>query len=113
MSLKHFLVSNRYRRKRPKVDASIFDSALSHTRRSEASEKKKNILASTSERFRLWTSLEASPVSFKFSCLKNRLKFIHPRCRKGQLYSFEFDLFSRGVFTAHNFKKSSNSNLRY
>ena len=32
---------NRYRRKRPKVDASIFDSALSHTRRSEASEKKR------------------------------------------------------------------------
>ena len=31
---------NRYRRKRPKVDARIFDSALSHTRRSEASEKK-------------------------------------------------------------------------
>ena len=30
---------NRYRRKRPKVDASIFDSALSHTRRSDASEK--------------------------------------------------------------------------
>ena len=34
---------NRYRRKRPKVDASIFDSALSHTRRSDASEKKKKI----------------------------------------------------------------------
>ena len=32
---------NRYRRKRPKVDASIFDSALSHTRRSDASEKMK------------------------------------------------------------------------
>ena len=32
---------NRYRRKRPKVDASIFDSALSHTRRSAASEKKR------------------------------------------------------------------------
>ena len=32
---------NRYRRKRPKVDASIFDSALSHTRRSDASEKKR------------------------------------------------------------------------
>ena len=34
---------NRYRRKRPKVDASIFDSALSHTRRSDASQKKKEI----------------------------------------------------------------------
>ena len=32
---------NRYRRKRPKVDASIFDSALSHTRRSDASDKKR------------------------------------------------------------------------
>ena len=32
---------NRYRRKRPKVDASIFDSALSHTRRSDASEKER------------------------------------------------------------------------
>ena len=32
---------NRDRRKRPKVDAGIFDSALSHTRRSDASEKKK------------------------------------------------------------------------
>ena len=31
---------NRYKRKRPKVDASIFDSALSHTRRSDASEKR-------------------------------------------------------------------------
>ena len=30
---------NRYKRKRPKVDASIFNSALSHTRRSDASEK--------------------------------------------------------------------------
>ena len=34
------LYFNRYRRKRPKVDASIFDSALSQTRRSDASEKK-------------------------------------------------------------------------
>ena len=32
------------RRKRPKVDASIFDSALSHTRRTDASEKKKKIV---------------------------------------------------------------------
>ena len=34
---------NRYRRKRPKVDASFFDSALSHTRRSDASKKEKKI----------------------------------------------------------------------
>ena len=32
---------NRNWRKRPKVDASFFDSALSHTRRSDASEKKR------------------------------------------------------------------------
>ena len=31
---------NRYRRKGPTVDASIFDSALSHTRRSDASKKR-------------------------------------------------------------------------
>ena len=31
---------NRYRQKRPKLDASIFDPALSHTRRSDVSEKK-------------------------------------------------------------------------
>ena len=34
---------NRYRRKRSKVDASIFDSVLSHTRRSDTSEKKTKI----------------------------------------------------------------------
>ena len=59
---------NRYRRKRSKVDASIFDSALSHTRRSDASEKKReenNV--STFGRFRLWTSFESSPVSVKDS----------------------------------------------
>ena len=36
---------NRYRRKRPKVDASIFDSALSHIRRSDASKKKEKKIA--------------------------------------------------------------------
>ena len=54
---------NRYRRKRPKVDASIFDSALSHTRRSDASEKREEKSVSTFGRFRLWTSFESSPVS--------------------------------------------------
>ena len=34
---------NRYRRKHSKGNASIFDSALSHTRRSNASEKEKKI----------------------------------------------------------------------
>ena len=32
---------NRYKRKRPKVDASIFDSALSHTCRSDAAKKRR------------------------------------------------------------------------
>ena len=56
---------NRDRRKSPKVDASIFDSALSHTRRSDASEKKEGNSVSTFGRFRQWTSLESSPVSVK------------------------------------------------
>ena len=42
---------NRYRRKRPKVDATIFASVLSHTRRSDASEKKKKIARSLLEVF--------------------------------------------------------------
>ena len=58
---------NRYRRKRPKVDASIFDSALSHTRRSDASEKREEDSVSTFGRFRLWTSFGSSPVSVKAS----------------------------------------------
>ena len=51
---------NRYRRKSPKVEASIFDSALSHTRRSDASKKRRKILASTFGRFRVGTSFEFS-----------------------------------------------------
>ena len=50
-------------RKRSKVDASIFDSALSHTRRSDASEKREENSVSTFGRFRLSTSFESSPVS--------------------------------------------------
>ena len=45
------------------MDASIFDSALSHTRRSDASEKREEISVSNFGRFRLWTSFEFSPVS--------------------------------------------------
>ena len=45
------------------MDASIFDSALSHTRRSDASEKREENSVSTFGRFRLWTSFESSPVS--------------------------------------------------
>ena len=44
------------------MDASIFDSALSHSRRSE---KREENSVSTFECFRLWTSLESSPVSVK------------------------------------------------
>ena len=54
---------NRYRRKRPKVDESIFDSPLSRTRRSDASEKREENSVSTFRRFGLWTSFESSPVS--------------------------------------------------
>ena len=65
--LKEFLIEifvlNRYRRKRPKVDASIFDAALSYTGRSDASEKREKNSVSTFGRFRLWTSFESSPVS--------------------------------------------------
>ena len=45
------------------MDASIFDSVLSHTRRSDALEKKEENSVSTFGRFRLWTSLESPPVS--------------------------------------------------
>ena len=54
---------NRNRRKRPKVDASIFDSLLSHTRRSDLSEKREENSVSTYGRNRLWTSFESSPAS--------------------------------------------------
>ena len=57
-------------RKRPKVDASISDSALSQTRRSDASEKRRKILASTFGRFRLWISFDSWPESFKISLSK-------------------------------------------
>ena len=48
---------NRYRRKSPKVNASIFDSALSYTR--------------------LWTSFESSPVSVKIIQINTKIVFIH------------------------------------
>ena len=60
--LNEFVLFNRYRRKRPKVDASIFDSALSHTRRSDASEKREENSVSTFGRFRLWTSFKSLSV---------------------------------------------------
>ena len=45
------------------MNGSIFDSALSHTRRSDASEKREEISVSTFERFRLSSSFESPPVS--------------------------------------------------
>ena len=54
---------NRYRRKRSEVVASIFDLALSQSRRSNASEKKEENSVSIFGQFRLWTSFESSPVS--------------------------------------------------
>ena len=60
---------NRYRRKLPKVNASIFDPALSHTRRSDVSEKREENSVSTFGRFNLWTSFESSPLSVN---LKNK-----------------------------------------
>ena len=47
------------------MDASIFDSALSHTRRSDVSEKREENSVSTFGHFRPWTSFESSPVSVK------------------------------------------------
>ena len=68
---RHFITFgiNRYRRKLPKVDASIFDSALSHTRRSGASEKREENSVSTFGQIRLWTSFEASAVLVKIPLL--------------------------------------------
>ena len=48
------------------MDAGIFDSALSHTRRSGASEKREeNSVVALRSLFRLGTSFESSPVSVK------------------------------------------------
>ena len=67
-------IFNRYRRKRPKVDAGIFDSALSHTRRSDTSEKRDENSVSTFGRFRLCTTFASSPVSVNNKFIF-RLKF--------------------------------------
>ena len=55
------------------MGASIFDSVLSHTRRSDASEKREENSVSTFGRFRLWTSFESSPVSVKRRKNKNQI----------------------------------------
>ena len=64
---------NRYRRKRSKLDASILDAALSHTRRSDASEKREENSVSTFGRFRQWTSFESSPESVNILLLSDTL----------------------------------------
>ena len=83
---KFFQNFNPYRWKRPKVDARIFDSALSHTRRSKAREKKEENSVFTFGRFCLWTSFESSPVSvntwfFRHFSLKNWQNFQTLRLR--------------------------------
>ena len=60
-----------------------FDWALSHTRRSDAAEKKKKILASTFGQIRLWTSFESSPVSV------NRYRTVCPS-RAMRILALEF-----------------------
>ena len=69
MNIINNLLIKGYRRKRPKVDASVFDSTLSHTRRSDASEKREENSVSTFGRFCLWTSFESSPVSVNLGYL--------------------------------------------
>ena len=87
-----FKTVNRYRRKRPKVDASIFDSALSHTCRSEASEKKEENSVSTFGRFRLWTGFESPHVSVQtetldFLCHKKTLARLFGRIKNLSSFS--------------------------
>ena len=72
----NILEFNPYRRKRPKVDASIFDSALSHIRRSDASEKREENSVSTFGRFRLWISFESSPVSVKLNQVYTHVQIV-------------------------------------
>ena len=51
--------------KTSKSGREFFDSTLSHTRRSDASEKREENSVFIFGRFRLWTSFESSPVSVK------------------------------------------------
>ena len=52
----------------------FFDSALSHTRRSDASEKREENSVSSFGRFRLWTSFESSPVSVKTNLIVHQIE---------------------------------------
>ena len=98
---------NWYRRKRPKVDASSFDSALSHTRRLGPVGKKEKNSVSTFGRFRLWTSLDFSPVSGKISkfqiieywvtdwqTIRDGLSIVLDRSNNVYLFLKLFDLFN-------------------
>ena len=102
---------NRYRRKRPKVDASIFDSALSHTRRSDASKKREENSVSAFGRFRLWTSFGSSPVSVKLVFTIRSFWFRAPtflkrwriaNCRRPKLYKVTRQLQNTHPLTAFN-----------
>ena len=57
------------------MNASIFDSAVSHNRRSDAAEKKRRNSVSTFGHFRLRTSFESSPVSVNGNSNPEDLKF--------------------------------------
>ena len=92
---------NRYRRKRSKVDASIFDSALSHTRRSNASEKKEENSVSTFGRFRLWRI--SSPRLYRLSY---RLYFIQT------IISLFHDIFVNQRINFRNLNEKSTTNTR-
>ena len=108
------LTINRYRRKRPKVDASISDSALSHSHRSDVAEKREDNSVSTSGRFRLWTSFESSPVSVNIiKLLLHIFKLISAvsidifylkclsLCLRNQSYFFTKSIFFQAVKISH------------
>ena len=67
------------------MDASIFDSALSQTRRSDASEKREKNSVSTFGRFRLRTSFD-SKVTFESSPVLKSLANSNPHQVHGKTY---------------------------
>ena len=110
------------------MDASIFDSALSHTRRSDASKNRKENSVSTFGRFRLWTSFESSPVSVKYlsSCYEalkkwfcktdgqvriGRLRFGNPRTGKRRSSGGIAHEFVRILDERNSRKGSTNNHL--
>ena len=81
------------------MDASISDSALSRTRCSDVSEKRRKILASTFGRFHLWKSFESGPVSLKVN--RNRLKK-----KKKKVIKLSIKRYRRGLETFPQAKTS-------